>query len=124
MTATALLPPIAAATVLNCFLFALAWRGNQAEHRTGETSWLLGAIIMGYSLALGGFFYLHRDAPLLTGFERFMAAVAAECFGGLVVFALLHAFVQTRGQPWRDRAFPIFVSLMLTGGIIAALIQH
>lgn len=41
MTLAALLPPVATATVLNCFLFALAWRGDRTELRTGRTPWPL-----------------------------------------------------------------------------------
>lgn len=123
MTTAALLSPIAAATVLNCFLFALAWRGDRTELRTGKTPWPLVLGIITYCAAVGGFLYFSGGAPLLTGFDRFMAALAGEALGALIMYALLYAFVHSRGQPWRDRAFPILGAVFLSGVMFAALFQ-
>lgn len=123
MTVAALLPPIAAATILNCFLFALAWRSDRAERQTGKASWRLVLGAVAYCAIVGGFLYVNRSAVLVTGFDRFMVALAAEALGAAIVSALLQAFVQSRGRPWRERAFPIAASLMLAGGMFAALFQ-
>ncbi|MCJ2016859.1 hypothetical protein MKK84_05355 [Methylobacterium sp. E-065] len=48
LTLAKLIGPIAAATILNVFLFAGAWRGHQTEMRIGKDPWWLGAGAVAY----------------------------------------------------------------------------
>lgn len=121
MLLSALIPPIAAATIVNVFLFAASWRAHQVELRTGKTPWPLQIGFIAYALCLGGFVYLTGDTPLRGGFSLLMAALAAQAGGGVIVYALLHAFLFSRGQRRRERAFAMGLALMLTGGMFAAL---
>jgi hypothetical protein len=64
LTLTTLYPPIAAATILNVFLFALAWKGTQIEKREGESPWSLVLGMLAYLGALAAFIYFSLHRPL------------------------------------------------------------
>ena len=117
LTLAKLIGPIAAATILNVFWFAFIWRGHQHERRQGKMPWQHDLALGAYIAAAGAALYLTRAKPLTTGLD---AAFASELLGAVIVYGLLWGFVFTRGQPLRERAFPICGSLFLAGVMIAA----
>ena len=121
MTLTTLYPPIAAATILNVFLFALAWKGTQIEKREGEPPWSLVLGMLAYLGALAAFIYFSRHRPLAGGFDLFMVALGAQAMGGAIVYALLHAFIFSRGQRKADRAFAMVAAVFLAGIMVAGV---
>lgn len=121
MTPASLFAPIAAATVLNVFLFAGAWRADQIERATGKDHLLSTLGLIAYCVALAGFVYLKHNDGVSGGFDIFMSALAAEAGGAVVVYALLHGFFFSRGQSKGQRTFAISLALTLTAGMIAGL---
>lgn len=120
MTLTQLMPPIVAATVLNVFLFAAAWRADQIERATGrEPRWLFPGLML-YGLPLLAGFYLIGDTPVATYPKIFFAAVASEALAACVVFAILNAFLFTRGQGVENRAGPIFLAALMAVVLIGS----
>ncbi|MFD6443215.1 hypothetical protein ACFWDG_26405, partial [Peribacillus sp. NPDC060186] len=75
-----------------------------------------------YPAALGGFLYATRGAPLVSGFDIFMAGLTAQALGVLVVFSILHALYFSRGQPRADRAFAFVCAVFLTGTTVAGVL--
>ncbi|WHQ70513.1 hypothetical protein [Methylorubrum extorquens] len=123
MPLTSLLPPIAAATVLNAFLFALAWRAAQKERGSGRQSWLLSSGLMLYGvLSLCGF-YIIREQSLESYTEVFFVAAVGEALGGGIAYAILDAFVFMRGQNIEHRVVPIFAAIFLTGILVAVALS-
>lgn len=118
-----LLPPIALATIVNVFLFALAWKQHQAELRTGKYSWplLVGTTLYGSSI--GAFLYLRMDKPVGSHLDHFMMALVAEAMGALVTYGLLNALVLTKGKLIGDRVFYLVASLGLLALLIGAAFQ-
>ncbi|TXN73431.1 hypothetical protein FV230_01280 [Methylobacterium sp. WL6] len=114
MTVTHLFPPIAAATIVNAILFALMWRGHQAERAKGKDPWWLGLGLAGYCLCAAAFAYAQGQAPARGYLTLFGAALFGEAFGVVVTFVLVQAFVVMRGRPWRERAFPAIASVAFT----------
>ncbi|KQP81130.1 hypothetical protein ASF60_22445 [Methylobacterium sp. Leaf113] len=113
---------MAAATILNVFLFALAWKGTQIEKRDGEPPWSLVLGLLAYLGALGAFVYFSLNRPLVSGFDVFMVAFGAQAMGGAIVHALLHAFIFSRGQRKADRAFAFVGALFLAGIMVAGVL--
>ena len=122
LTLGTLIGPIAAATIVTAFWFAAMWRGHQLERNEGRLPWPYQIAFFGYMAVAGLILYLIRDRQLATGLDLFGAAIVAEGLGIVVVYALLHAFVLSRGRPWSERAFPIIAAVMLTGGMLAAVL--
>lgn len=122
LTLGTLIGPIAAATIVTAFWFAAMWRGHQAEKQRGKPTWQYEAGLYGYMAAAGLIFYLTGGKQLATGLDLFGAALVSEGLGIVIVYALLHAFVLSRGRPWAERAFPILAAVMLTGGMLAAVL--
>ncbi len=104
MTLGALLIPITAATILNVFLFAGAWKAGQVERRTGVVPWymIVGSTL--YGVPLLAFLYWSRTRPLLTGWDIFGAALAAQIMGGAIVYLILQEVTAARSQTWKERA--------------------
>ena len=118
-----LIGPIAAATVVTAFWFAAMWRGHQLERNGGRLPWPYQGAFFGY-LAVGGLiFYLTWDKPLATGLDLFGAALVSEGLGIVITYALLHAFVLSRGRPWSERATPMFFAVLLAGGMLATVLM-
>ena len=103
VTLVTLYPPIAAATVVNAFLFAGMWRGYQAERQTGKSPWWLGFGLAGYAVMIGLFAYFLADKAITGWSTIFAAALAGEAVGVVVVYAILNALVFTRGRPRGER---------------------
>lgn len=120
LTLGKLIGPIAAATILNAFWFAFIWRGHQHERRQGKMPWQHDLALGAYIAAAGAALYLTKSKPLTTGLDIFGAAFASELLGAVIVYGLLWGFVFTRGQPLRERLFPMGCSLMLAAGMLAA----
>ena len=123
LTLETLIGPVAAATILNAIWFAVIWRGHQYERRQGKMPWQFDLALGAYIAANGLAFYITKSGALTTGSALFGAAFVSETTGVVIVYALLWGFVFTRGQSWRERAFPIGLSVMLTGGMIAATLK-
>lgn len=121
MTTETIFSPIAAATILNVFLFALMWRGYQIERQHGAPPWPMMAGLVAYCVCIGGFFYLKMDRPLTSPMEVFGIAMAAEAMGAVIVFGLVNAFVRLRNRPNRERIPAMLASVMLLVGIFVAL---
>jgi hypothetical protein len=121
ITLTTLYPPIAAATIINVFLFALMWRGSQIEKRTGKPPWpmILGLLAYGGSLAC--FFYVRNSHPLQDWPDLFGAALIGEAMGVVVTFGILNAFIFSRGQKKAERAAAFAGAVFLTGLMFAGL---
>jgi len=117
-----LIAPIAAATIVNVILFALAWRGHRQEKRQGKPPWPYEAGLVGYMLVAGAILYMTREGLLTSGLELFGAAMVSEGLGVGVTYTLVHAFILSRGRPWSERAFPIVASVFLTAGAFAAVL--
>jgi hypothetical protein len=113
VTFDTLFAPIAAATILNVFLFAMAWRGHQIEGRDGKEPWQLVVGALAYLLALGGFLYLKIGQPLETPLDVFGTALAGEAMGAAIVFGLINAFIRLRGRPNRERIPAMIASVFL-----------
>lgn len=123
MPLTSLLPPIAAATVLNAFLFALAWRAVKRERDSGRQSSLLSFGLMIYgALSMGGL-YIIRGQSLAAYTEVFFVAAVGEALGGGIVYATLSAFVFMRGQNIEHRVVPIFAAIFLIGILVAVALS-
>ena len=120
LTLAKLIGPFAAATILNAFWFAAVWRGHQYERRQGKMPWQFDLALGAYIAAAGVALYFTKSKVLSTGLDLFAAAFASELLGAVIVYGLLWGFVFTRGQTWRERAFPIGGSLFLAGVMIAA----
>lgn len=108
-----LYPPIAAATVVNVLLFAAAWHGSQIEKRRGKTPWQLAVDIVTYAGSLVLFLFVKDKAPLFDWLDLFGAVLIGEAMGGLVVYAILHAFIFSCGQPTQNRVFAVLASGLL-----------
>jgi hypothetical protein len=119
LTLTQLNPPIVAATVLNVFLFAAAWRAGQIEGKAGHAPWWLfpGMVLYGLPLLVG--LYLIGDTPVATYPKVFAAAAASEALAVGVVYAILNAFLFTRGQPVEHRAGPFVAATFFVALLIA-----
>lgn len=115
-----LIGPIAAATIVTAFWFAAMWRGHQMERGGGKLPRRYEIGFFGYIAALGLFIYFRADISSAKGLDLFGVALAAEGLGIVVTFALVQAFVLSLGRPWRERATPIALSLLLAGGMTAA----
>ena len=112
--------PIAAATVLNVFLFAWMWRADKAEIRTGKIPWYLSAILISYFAFSGLFMYQSAKYPA-GGFPSiFGIALIGEAMGAAITYGLIYAFVTSRGKPFKDRAFAMAASLGLLAVMIGA----
>ena len=122
LTLVKLIGPITAATVVTVMIVALLWRGHRSEKQYGKPTWQHEAGFVAYMAAIGLFGYLRLDHASTGGLDLFGTAMAGEAFGIVIVYALLHAFVLSRGRPWSERAFPIFAAVMLTGGMLAAVL--
>lgn len=122
MTIEQLVGPAAAATIVNAVWFAVIWRGHQHERRQGKMPWQFDLALGGYIAANGLALYLSMHRPLASGLDLFSALFVSESAGVVITYGLVHAFVLTRGQPWRERAFPIGLAVMLTGGMFAAVL--
>lgn len=122
MPLKALIAPIAAATIVTAFWFAAMWRGYQIERGGQKLPAQYQAALFGYIGALGLITYLRADTPLSKGLDVFVAALAGEGLGIIVTFALVQIFVFGRGQPWRERLFPIFGTLFLAGLVFGGLL--
>lgn len=121
MPLTSLLPPIAAATVLNVFLFALAWRGHQAERRSGRFPRLVFVPLVAYGGAIAIGLWLLGRSPALTSYpEIFVAAAGSQMFGAGVVFAILNALFFTRGQAAEHRVGAIVGAVLFVLMLIGA----
>ena len=68
---------------------------------------------MAYALCLGLFFAMKDKAPLVGWLDLFGAALIGEAMGGLVVYAILHAFIFSREQPTQNRVFAVLASGLL-----------
>ena len=123
LTLAKLIGPIAAATVITAFWFAAMWRGHQLERNGGSLPLSYQAAFFGYLAVAGLIFYLTRDRPLVTGLDLFGAALVSEGLGIVITYGLVHAFVLSRGQPWSERATPMFFAILLTGGMFAAVLM-
>lgn len=119
-----LIGPIAAATVLNAFLFAGAWRGHQVERQTGRDPWWSAVGLALYLAALGGFIYAYRGRHAADFFDIFLVTIAGQACGVVIVYSLLHAFVFTRGKPLKDRAFAMVASLWLLVVMVGSTFFH
>lgn len=115
-----LMAPIAAATVLNAFLFAGAWRGHQVERQTGRDPWWSGAGLGLYIVTLGCILYAYKGQEAVNLFDIFLITIAGQAYGVIIVYAVLYAFVFTRGKPFKDRAFPMILSVGLLAAMIGA----
>ncbi len=123
MTAETLAPPVAAATILNVFLFALAWRATQEEKRRGEAPWSLTIGLLAYAVSLCAYGYSALGRPLAGAVDYFAVTLIGEALGASVVYALLHAFVLTRSQPIKNRAFPMILAVLMLGAMFASLVS-
>ena len=61
------------------------------------------------------------DRALLGWPDLFGGAIAGEAMGAVIVYGILNALVFTRGQPWRDRAFPVLLAGFLCALILSGL---
>jgi hypothetical protein len=122
LTLGKLIGPIAAATILNVIMFALAWRGHRQEREQGKPPRLYEAGLVGYMIAAGLILYVLLEGLLTTGLELFGAALMSEGLGVVITYTFVHAFVLSRGRPWCKRAFPIAASVLLTAGAFAAVL--
>lgn len=107
--------PVAVATVLNVFVFALFWRWERTEVRTGTPPWPFWVALPLYLLPIGAFTYFTLGQPITTPSQVFAGAIGGEMFGGCLVYGLLNAFLWSRGQPIRERLFP----MAICGGLFA-----
>lgn len=122
LTLSQFLGPIAAATIVTVFWFALMWQGHRAEKLRGKPTWQYEAGLFGYMIALGIFAYLRLGQAGTGGLDLFGTALVGEGLGISIAYTLLHAFVQSRGRPWSERAFPVVASLFLVGVVFVAVI--
>lgn len=123
MTLGTLLPPITAATILNIFVFAGAWRSTQVEKRTGKAPWYLAVGITVYGLSNFAFLYFSKTRPLASAADIFGAALGAEALGVLIVYALVKGFIATRADTLRERAPMILAGAFLLFVIVAASLK-
>ena len=114
VTLVTLYPPIAAATVVNVFLFAGMWRGYQTERKTGKTSSWLALAFISYTAVIGIYAYLFADRAATDWPTVFAAAIVGEAAGGVVVCTTLNALVFTRGRPRGERVSAFIQSAVLT----------
>ncbi|MCJ2063237.1 hypothetical protein MKK63_11000 [Methylobacterium sp. J-088] len=121
MTVSSLYPPIAAATIINVALFALAWRGHQAEARSGKAPWWLGFGAAAYAAFGALLVYLRRGQPIASSADLFGAAMVGEAMGALITYGLVYSFVLSKGRPWADRAIPMVASLFFVVIAVAAV---
>lgn len=117
-----LIGPIAAATIVTAFWFAAMWRGHQIERGGGKLPRRYEAAFYAYLGALGLTYYLIHGRTLATGPEIFGAALLAEGLGIVVTYALVQALAPARGAPWKDRAVKATFAVILTGGLVAAVL--
>lgn len=117
MELTRLVAPVAAATVLNLFLFAMLWRAHQQERRDGKGPWYLFPGLMAYAIPSAAFLYFYLDKPVTTYGEIFMAAVVGEALGIACVWSILNAVYFQRGQATEHR-FSAFVG----AGVMALIV--
>lgn len=61
------------------------------------------------------------NRPLTTNADIFGAAVVAEAWAGLVIYALLNAFIFQRGQPLRTRGPAMAGAVFLLGLSVVSL---
>ncbi|MCJ2101989.1 hypothetical protein [Methylobacterium sp. E-046] len=122
LTLAKLIGPIAAATIVTVFWFALMWRGHRTEKARGKPTWQYEVGLFGYIAAVTLFAYLRLGSASTSGLDLFGTALAAEGLGIGVAYTLLHAFVQSRGRPWSERAFPVVASLFLVGVVFATVL--
>lgn len=102
--------PVAVATVLNVLVFAMVWRWNRVELRTGTPTWQVWVAIPLYGLPLFAFLVWTGERPITTAVQVFGAAMVGEIAGGVLVYGLLNAFLWTRGQPIGGRLIPMAIS--------------
>lgn len=113
--------PVAAATVLNVFLFALVWRGHKIERASGTNPKLIFAGLLAYGAAVAVALWVLIRTPTLTSYgEIFVSAVGAEMAGGIIVFAILNALFFTRGQGAENRAGPLFLAVLMAVMLIGS----
>ena len=122
LTLAKLIGPIAVATILNVFLFAGLWRGHQRERREGKLPNAYWGALVAYMAAIGLYAYLHGERAISSGVDLFAAATASEAMGALVTYGLVYSFVLSRGRPWSERAVPMFFAVILTAGMIGAIL--
>ncbi|WP_133123559.1 hypothetical protein [Methylobacterium frigidaeris] len=115
-----LLGPIAAATVLNLFLFAWIWRADKIEIRGGNSPWWAGVIFLSYFAFIFLFAYYLSAYPARNLASIFWAALIAEAIGGAVTYGLVYSFIISRTKPFRDRIFAMVVSLAVLAAVIGA----
>lgn len=123
LTLGKLIGPIATATIVTAFWFAVMWRGHQMERGGGKLPRRYELAFFAYLAVIGLNLYALRSAKITTGLELFGAALVGEGMGIVVTFAVVQTFILSRGQPWRDRAFPVVATLFLVflvGGAVFA----
>lgn len=98
------MPPIVAATVLNIFLFAGAWKAGQVEKRTGAVPWYMYAGSVAYGLPLLVFLYYAQTRPLNSALDIFGVALVAEGMGAALVHGMVRELITAREQTWKERA--------------------
>ena len=81
--------------------------------RIGKTTWLLVVGIIAYASGLGLSLTVKGEAPLAGWLDLFGVALIGEAMGGLVVYAILYAFIFSRGQPTQNRVFAVIASALL-----------
>lgn len=117
-----LIGPIAAATIVTAFWFAAMWRGHQMERGGGKLPRRYEAAFYAYLVVLGLTYYLTQGRALTTGPELFGAALLAEGLGIVVTYTLVQSLTPPRGAPWKDRAIKAVFAVVLTGGLVAAVL--
>lgn len=111
-----------AATVVNVFGFAVLWRGHRIEKATGKDPWWMGAVILGYAVAIASFSYAYKGSPVMTGAELFMASLCGQAIGVAVVYAVTQALWPARNSPWTNRAAPLLVAAFLGSLLLAGVL--
>jgi hypothetical protein len=119
MNVAELYPAIALATMINVFLFALAWRGHKIEQETGNAPWWMYVEIIAYGGAMLVFLYFKHKVPIVAYFDLVLTAMFGELMGVGGVYGILNFFYLSRGLNRVERFFA-FAQMVFFVGLFGA----
>lgn len=123
MTLATLFPPVAAATVLNVFMFAFLWRSDQTERSGGKAAWYFYATWFFYLAPVVYVLWRLDHKPITEKWEVLGAITGAQMFAALVVYTLVNGLVTMRGTPWHQRGPAMGAALFFLAIVIAGFLQ-
>ena len=116
-----ILGPVAVATVLNVFAFAMLWQDNRTEMQTGALPVRFWVVLLGYGVPLLIFALSMGGRPITTTMQIFGSVMVGETMGAVITYGLLNAFLWSRGQPMRARLAPMIGCSALFVGMVWTL---